>query len=255
MPFGTLVLPALYKDVKSIYIFPRLLLAKLQKPDVRKDSLLKAIDSAPFYQPIPTGLIPGDKGRTRYLEWRNKRVARGTESRNKLLDLQGKSVLDLGCNIGFLGWSNREIIGTYVGLDSDPQCIEAAHQIGKNLGYGNIRFVLTDIVDYIENTKEHYDCCLFFSIYHHLLYQLGIQQARRVLNKLSELCDELYFDMGQKNEPSNSSRQRWHDLLPDEAPELYIQQEVLPNTRFNKMEILGETEVGHFSRLLFKFTK
>jgi len=76
-----------------------------------------------------------------------------------------------------------------------------------------------------------------------------------VINKISKICDELYFDMGQKSEHSNKARRKWHSLLPVEEPKIFIQREVLTNTLFKKSTILGETRIGKSKRLLFRFIK
>jgi len=221
---------------------------------VRNDSLLMAIDNAPRYQPIPAKLFK-ENYRKEYLDRRNKRLLRPDAGRDKLINLSGKTVLDIGCEIGYFGWNNAGKLKQYAGIDSDPTCIRAARKITKELGYTDLQFENIDLVEFIEGTTSHYDTCLFFSIYHHLLYQIGWKEAREVMNKISEVCDELYFDMGQKDEPTNSARHKWHNLLPDKPAKDFITEEVLHNSSFNHAFILGETKVGNSKRLLFRFNK
>lgn len=216
--------------------------------------MLKAIDAAPQYQPIPAEIFK-EKYRKEYLNWRNKQISRPDVSRDRFINLSGKTVLDLGCEIGYFGWNNAKKIKYYVGIDSDPTCIRAAQMIMMELRYKNICFINADLISFIKKLKIHYDICLFFSIYHHLLYQIGIKEARKTINKISKLCDEFYFDMGQKDESSNPSRQKWHNLLPDMTPRSFIMREILLNTCFKSALILGETKVGNSKRLLFRFTK
>jgi len=224
----------------------------MNKPNFGNDRLLKAIDFAPRYQPIPIGLFK-EKSRKKYLTWRNMQLSRPDISRDKFIDLSGKSVLDLGCEIGYFGWSNARNIKSYIGVDSNPICIEVARMITKELGHKNLRFLNVDLTEFIKRNKVHYDICLFFSIYHHLLYQIGTEKAREAINGISKTCDELYFDMGQKDEPSGYARRAWHSLLPDMPPKSFIKREVLLNTSFKHAFILGETYVGNSKRLLFKF--
>ena len=224
------------------------------KPSLRNDLLLKAIDNASKYQPIPPELFK-ENHRKEYLNWRNGHLSRPDISRDKFINLSGKSVLDLGCEIGYFGWNNARIVKFYLGVDSDPNYINAGQMITTELRYKNIHFINADLVEFIKDLGVHYDICLFFSIYHHLMYEIGIEGTREVINKVSEICDELYFDMGQKSEHSNKARRKWHRLLPNEEPKIFIQREVLINTLFKKSKILGETRVEKSKRLLFRFTK
>jgi len=227
---------------------------KITKPSIRNDKLLIDIDLAPYYQCIPETLFAEEK-RVKYLKWRNRQVVRRTNDRSAFLNLKRKSVLDLGCNIGYFGWKHCELIRSYLGVDSDFSCTKAATSIKQVLGYEKINFLNMDVVEYIQTSQDHFDTCLFFSIYHHLMYQLGFEGAQNVLYRLNRICNELYFDMGQKNEPSNPARSKWHNILPEEDPEVFIKREVLTNTVFNGSEVIGETLVGNSKRLLFRFTK
>lgn len=226
----------------------------MKKLSIGDDKLLKAIDAAPQYQPIPPEIFK-ERHRKEYLNWRNKQISRPDVSRDRFINLSKKTVLDLGCEIGYFGWNNAKKIKHYVGIDSDPTCIRAAQIIMAELRYKNLCFINADLISFIKTLKIHYDTCLFFSIYHHLLYQIGIEESRKTINKISKLCDELYFDMGQKDEPSNPSRQKWHDLLPNITAKCFIMREILLNTCFQSAFILGETKVGNFKRLLFRFAK
>ena len=226
----------------------------MEKPYIGDDNLLKAIDAAQMYQPVPPELFKG-KRRNEYFVWRNTQVPRTVADRDALVSLHGKAILDIGCNIGYFGWKNAEHITRYMGVDSDSVCIKVAQMIAKELGCKDLWFSNVDLVKSVGQIKSRYDTCLFFSVYHHLLYQIGMEKARKVIKEISTLCSELYFDMGQKDESTNLARSKWHDLLPDEAPEQFIKKEVLKNTLFKFVEILGETKVGNSGRLLFRFTK
>lgn len=227
---------------------------KIRRPDIGNDSSLLTIDAAPKYQPIPIRLFK-KAHQVEYLTWRNMQVRRTSIERDEFINLKGKSVLDIGCGIGYFGWSNVKIVKSYTGIDSDNKCIKAAQAIKEVLLLQNLRFARVDILHFIEQNTCHYDTGLFLSVYHHLLCQVGWDKARKVLKKISEMCDELYFDMGQKNEHSNKAREKWHCLLPFEDPKIFIQQEVLNNTFYKESLILGETRVGKSKRLLFRFTK
>lgn len=228
--------------------------ARRAKPDVKGDDLLRAIDRAPRYQAIPHQLF-SDPHRQEYLIWRERFTSRIDQSRMERLELRGKRVLDLGCNVGYFGWTNSDVVESYVGIDNDPTAIAAARAIDDSLGFSNLTWVTGDVSDFLDDLSEDFDACLFFSVYHHLMNGIGEAAAGRVLMNISRHCQTMYFDMGQVDEPSNPSREKWHSLLPDVPPSQFIRQLVLDQTDFSVAEIVGETTVGDSKRLLFKFDR
>jgi len=231
------------------------IIIKTTKPNISKNKFLELIDSIHNYQPIPEILFK-DKETIKYLNWRNCQTSRNCYDRNKLINFQDKRVLDIGCNTGFYAWVNNNKFKSYVGIDYDKKCIEITKLILKKTYFQNIDFISNDIVDYFDKIKIDYDICLFFSIYHHMMYELGIDKSREIVNHISKKCKVMYFDMGQKNESTNYDRKQWYDLLPDNiSPETYIKEEIINNTMYNNAEIVGKTQIGNSERLLFKFSK
>jgi len=58
----------------------------MKKSYLRKDSLLRAIDNAPKYQPIPSELFKKNY-RKEYLNWRNRHLSRPDVARDKFINL------------------------------------------------------------------------------------------------------------------------------------------------------------------------
>jgi len=221
--------------------------------ELSADKLIQLADRITIYQPLPVALFK-DKERIKYFTQRNRSAKRVVDSRSKLIDLKGKSVLDVGCNIGYFAWNHLDKFKTYTGIDNDLVCIQIANLIKREIGREDLLFKCSSIQELQKKSKK-YDVCLFLSVYHHLIHACGYIEARKILQKISEISKELYFDMGQKNEHTNSARKKWHDLLPDKDPYEFILNEVFENSDYVCGQAIGESCVTHSKRILFRFTR
>jgi len=61
------------------------------------------------------------------------------------IDLQGKTVLDLGCNQGGMLLALREQIEHGIGIDYDPRMVNAANRVRANLEAANLDFYVFDL--------------------------------------------------------------------------------------------------------------
>jgi len=217
--------------------------------------VISRLERAPSYQNIPPS--PDDKNTlSQYLRLRSKNMRRPNNDRYELIPVpKGKTVLDLGANLGFFGfaWSNE--LKKYVGVDNDLLCINASELLKNRRELSRLTFIKADVVDFMVKLKEQYDVCLFFSLYHHILLKAGKEKAHNLLKNISKHCKVMYFDMGQKNEQKDYPKRKWYIVLPDKDPEMFIAEEVLENSEFVKYKVLGETRVGKSRRILFRFEK
>ncbi len=64
-------------------------------------------------------------------------------------DFQGKTVLDMGCNLGFYSFLvKRAGAASVVGIDSDDQAIQGCNMLAKLYGLDDIHFINTDFADF-----------------------------------------------------------------------------------------------------------
>ncbi len=217
--------------------------------------IIAQLERAPGYQDIPPS--PEDqKEIIHYLKRRKNEMKRPNHDRYQLIPVpKDKTVLDLGANLGYFGFVWSHDIKKYIGIDNDPLCVKAAEALKNSRGLKNLIFIEADVINFMENTQEEYDVCLFFSLYHHILYNAGKNKACQLLKYISKLCDVMYFDMGQRDEQNDYPKRKWYEVLPDKPPEVYIPEEIITNSEFMKYRILGETNVGMSRRLLFRFEK
>ena len=99
-------------------------------------------------------------------------------------NLEGKTVLDIGCNAGFFSIKMKERGAKHVvGIDYKPINVERARFVAEVLNM-DIEYRLGDVYETILTSNIHYDYVIFLGLFYHLRYPLI------VLDKLSEITKE-----------------------------------------------------------------
>lgn len=108
------------------------------------------------------------------------------------LDFTGRSVLDLGCNLGGMLFEARRLGATRLtGVECEPALIERAEAISVSHGAG-IRFICADIEDIFatEMLDAHYDTILLLAV----LYTSPFRDRNKLLAQIAQRCDVLYIE-------------------------------------------------------------
>ncbi len=86
--------------------------------------------------------------------------------------LDGKSVLDIGCNAGFYSIEiKRRGAGRVLGIDSDERYLEQARLVSETLGFDDIEFAKLDVYD-VGALAEKFDLVIFMGVLYHLRHPL-----------------------------------------------------------------------------------
>ena len=86
-------------------------------------------------------------------------------------DLEGRSVLDIGCNAGFYALEmKRRNAGRVVGIDSDPHYLRQAEFAAEQSGM-EIEFKQMSVYD-IASLGEKFDLVIFMGVLYHLRHPL-----------------------------------------------------------------------------------
>lgn len=86
-------------------------------------------------------------------------------------DLEGRSVLEIGCNAGFYAFEmKRRGAGRTLGIDSDARYLEQASFAAKVLG-ADVEFRLLDVYD-LASLHERFDIVLCMGLLYHLRHPL-----------------------------------------------------------------------------------
>ena len=139
------------------------------------------------YQNIPGTDVPCHRDNSHI---RGNRIA-------ELVDVRGKTVLDLGCNVGTITSVLANNGAIITGVDHDEASIAAAHQL-----YPNIQFEIRTIdLDYIKSLK-HFNVIVWLSQFNWLVKQKGWEHALDCLWEIGKHCDTLVFETAGKDDGS-----------------------------------------------------
>jgi cyclopropane fatty-acyl-phospholipid synthase-like methyltransferase len=151
------------------------------------------------------------------------------------------SLLDLGCAEGYFVRRAAQEFGCFaLGVDADSSRILVAQTCVLLDRVAGAAFTLADIDAGLLQKLPNFDAVLFLSVMHHVMYEHGIDHARRLLVAIRARTQKfLIFDMGQSNE----TRNEWARLLPDMGsdPASWI-ADFLRSAGFTDVEKLCETD-------------
>lgn len=125
------------------------------------------------------------------------------------VDLEGKSVLDLGCSGGFFAFSAARTAREVVAIDADGPLIEKNREAAKRLGIDNITFLHQEITPALFEDLPRFDLVFFLSVFHHMVIDSGTYawagvgdtpSAMQVLERIRGIATTLVFEMGQPDE-------------------------------------------------------
>lgn len=87
-------------------------------------------------------------------------------------DLEGRSVLDIGCNAGFYSVEmKRRGAGRVVGIDSDERYLAQARLATAALGFDDVEFRLCSVYD-VATIGAKFDVVIFMGVLYHLRHPL-----------------------------------------------------------------------------------
>ncbi|MEX2615503.1 MAG: TIGR04290 family methyltransferase [Alphaproteobacteria bacterium] len=85
--------------------------------------------------------------------------------------LDGRRVLDIGCNAGFYTFALAKMGASVVGIDDDPHYLRQAEWARNHIGAERVRFRRQQVYD-LARTTEHFDVVVFMGVFYHLRYPL-----------------------------------------------------------------------------------
>jgi tRNA (mo5U34)-methyltransferase len=87
-------------------------------------------------------------------------------------DLQGKTVLDIGCNAGFYSIEmKRRGASRVLGIDSDERYLAQARLATEALGFDGVEFAQLSVYD-VATLGERFDVVIFMGVLYHLRHPL-----------------------------------------------------------------------------------
>lgn len=106
------------------------------------------------------------------------------------IDLRGKNILDIGCNVGYFCFEFARLGATCWGIDYDESAILIANSLKHIHQVEGVHFVkrifCEETISYLLDQVDHFDVILLNSVNHWLLYDnlSSIRQVATLLNQL-----------------------------------------------------------------------
>lgn len=145
-------------------------------------------------------------------------ISRWEVIEKELEDLNVKTNLDIGCNVGYFSIATAKKGITSIGVEGDPKYYRVMQYAINKLKLKNIGVLSwqlnEDSIEMLPDTES----IIFLSVWHHLVKHDGLETATNILRKLWKRNKKvMFFESGELEMPS-------HYDLPDmgESPKSYF---------------------------------
>lgn len=146
----------------------------------------------PDYQPLP------------WLGLDRARRDTGSEARFAailplLRELDVRTAVDVGCNVGWFSFRLAEAGIATVGVESDPRYYRTALYAARRVGRRDVGFLVLEVDERTVDLLPNADCVLFLSVWHHVVKRAGLDAATALLGRLWERTRTvLVFETGER---------------------------------------------------------
>lgn len=170
--------------------------------------------------------------------------------------VKGGTLLDVGCSGGFYAFGlEQNCSGEIVAIDPSSSLVEECLRV-KEKYRSQVQFRVQGLEEFLDTDNKVWDTILYLSVHHHLVEQEGQDKAEKLLTKLSSRGNQMFFDMGQKDE-GNCEQHRWWQMFPDlgEVSEKdWIWLYLLTHTKYQRIDVIGSSPIHGTQRLLWRMS-
>lgn len=117
----------------------------------------------------------------------------------KGLPIGNMSVVDVGCNMGYVTFYLSNYFSRAVGLEHDRLLYDFCVELKQNIDT-KAEFEKTDFFASYEELAGSYDLCLLFSVIHYLVAAKGIVEAKKVLSDIVSRFDYVMIELSSKKD-------------------------------------------------------
>ena len=159
------------------------------------------------------------------------------------LELSGKKVLDIGCNIGYFCFEFARLGATCWGIDYDEDAIFVAQSLKHIHGIENVYFsartLSAETISWLLSQAGQFDVILLNSVVHWLLYN-NLGTVRRVASLLNQLIspEKQYIVY----EPSSSNRAYYPEELTESGVDRFFR--LLGVSSYHRIGTLFASNIG-----------
>ena len=150
-------------------------------------------------------------------------------------------VLDLGCAQGFFSLSLASKGATVKGIDFLDKNIAVCRALAEENKDLDVEFDTGRIEEIIEQIQPRtYDLVIGLSVFHHLVYEHGVEKVKNWLTKLADSVHAMILELALKEEPLY-----WGSSLPDEP------DEIIKSCKFYKVIAEYQTHLSAIIRPMY----
>lgn len=164
-----------------------------------------ATEIGTVYQNIPSRPdIPFHRGRS---DWRAERIC-------ELVDVKGKTILELGCSVGTMSAVFKKRGASHVlGIDYDKDAIKIAEEIYPDINF-SISNISKETLGEICFQFKTFDIVVWTSQFMWMVKQYGMEYALDFLFDISKKCNTLVFETAGRDDGSAPLDMSQEDILP-----------------------------------------
>ena len=187
-----------------------------------------------------------------------KDAARDASSRTRwnamepvVRDVGAHTALDIGCNVGWFVTQLSRMGIPVVGVEGRPATFRSALYARDRAGLDNVGILAMNVTPATVSVLPDADCVLLLSVWHHMVRENGIDEARELLRSIwSHTQKVLFFENGQEDIVKNGGLDQ---LQPDGTAWLRAELEAV--CAGGTVRHLGQHAAINVQRDLFAVTR
>lgn len=133
------------------------------------------------------------------------------DSLKGILDIKNATVLDVGCNMGYVSFYLSQHFSKSVGAEVDKTLVAFCDSLRKQIG-SRAEFINFNFFERYETLERPFDVCLLFSVIHYLVGAKGIVRAGQILADIVSRFDFVIIELSSDKD---------YPYMP-QAPEVLI---------------------------------
>ena len=110
------------------------------------------------------------------------------------LPLASMSLIDVGCNMGYVSFEMSKSFGKVTGLEYDTLLYEFCIELNRRLK-GNVAVKCFDFFSNYKQLAGNADVCLLFSVIHYLVGAKGLKEAKAILKDIVLCFDYVVIEL------------------------------------------------------------
>lgn len=126
------------------------------------------------------------------------------------LPIQNMTVLDVGCNMGYLSFYLSNSFARVTGLEYEDILFEYCVELAKVIDVP-IEFRKFDFFSDYKSLDGQYDICLMFSVLHYLVASKGQQEARHILGDIVACFEFVIIELSSSKD---------YEYMPDDPADM-----------------------------------